>query len=143
MARFYAQIFTLVLLVAGIAGLFLGDAGSVDRTGRAGGNLGGLTLHLTWWRDGFDLALAGLYAWVGFAASRHAGRLAVIAAGAVLLVLAVAGFIIGDDDAATKGVLGMHFPAAVNVLDLAVGGLGVLAGLGTLEGPEPSVSRRR
>lgn len=132
MARLYAQLFTLIFFVVGAGGLFLGDAGHIS-DGHAGGNLGSITLHLTWARDALDLALLVVFGYVGFLADRHTGRIAVIAAGAVLTLLAIAGFVIGDDDLASKGAAGMHFPAVVNVFDLVAGVLAVLCGLGTLE----------
>jgi hypothetical protein len=125
MARLYAQLFTLVFAVAGLGGLVLGDAG---HTG--GGNLGGLTLHLTWARDVLDIAVAAVLALVGFTfrIPRHAAAVLVIVVGAVLTLLAVCGFIVGDDAMATKGFAGLHFPTAVNVLDLLSGVLGLLSG---------------
>ena len=136
MARLYAQVFTLVFLVVGVIGLFLGDASHVSG-GQAGGNLGSVTLHLTWFRDAIDLGFAVVFAWVGFVAPRHAGRIAVGVAGVILLVLAIAGFIIGDDDVASKGAADLHFPVIINVFDVIAGALAVLCALGTIEeGPE-------
>lgn len=132
MARLYAQLFTLVFLVVGVVGLFLGDASPVG-SGQAGGNLGSITLHLTWFRDAIDLGFAGLFAWVGFVAARHPGRIAVGAAGVLLLALAIAGFIIGDDDMAGHRHADLNFPLVINVFDLITGGLAVLCALGTLE----------
>jgi hypothetical protein len=60
------------------------------------------------------------------------------AVGIVLLVLAIVGFVVGDDTAATKGFLGLHFTTALNLLDLVVGVLAILAALGTVEDPEPA-----
>ena len=132
MARFYAQLCTLVFVLLGIGGLFLGNAGS-----GGGGDLGPLTLHLTWARDILDIGLLLVFVWIGFVAPRHAGRLACGAAGALLTVLGVAGFLAGD-----AGFLGMHFPAAIDILDLIIGVLAVIAALGTLEDePAPVLSR--
>jgi hypothetical protein len=129
MARLFAQLFTLVFAVVGIGGLALGDAGH-----SGGGNLGGLTLHLTWARDILDIAVAAVLALVGFTfrIPRQAAALLVILVGAVLTVLAISGFIVGDDAGATKGFAGLHFPAALNVLDLLSGVLGLLSGGVTL-----------
>jgi hypothetical protein len=129
MARLYAQLFTLVFAVAGLGGLALGDAG---HTG--GGNLGGLTLHLTWARDILDIAIALVLALVGFTfrIPRHPAAILVVLIGALLFVLAVSGFIVGDDALATKGFAGLHFPTAVNVLDLLSGVLGLASGGVTL-----------
>lgn len=137
MARFYAQLFVVLFAIIGIGGLFLGDASQVVN-GQAQGNLGGLTLHLTYVRDALDIAVALVFGYVGFIASRHVGRLVVIGAGSLLLVLGLVGLAVGDNAAASRGWAGLHFPAAVNLVDLVSGALGVLAGLGTIEDePKP------
>ena len=129
MARLYAQLFTLVFAVVGLGGLALGDAG---HTG--GGNLGGLTLHLTWARDILDIAVAAALALVGFTfrVPRQPAAILVLLVGALLTVLAVSGFIVSDDTLASKGFAGLHFPAAINVLDLLSGVLGLFSGVVTL-----------
>ena len=136
MARFWAQLFTPVFVVVTLGGILMTavDKGS---PGKAGGNLGDLTLHLTWPRDIVNAAILVGCVWVGFVASRRAGRLATIAIGCVLLALAIAGFLVGDDDPASKGFLGMHFPVSVNVFDLVAGLLALLSGLGTIEDEQP------
>ncbi len=136
MARLYAQVCTLVFLVAGIGGLAVGNAGPQYPAG--GGNLGGLVLHLTWARDALDIVLLALFAYVGFVAARHLGRLLTGAAGTLLVALAIVGFVVGDDAQAGRAVLGLHFTTALNVLDLVVGVLAILAALGTVEDPEPA-----
>lgn len=138
MARLYAQLCTLVFLLVGVGGLAAGNAGPPAPNG--GGNIGTVVLHLTWARDALDIALLAVFAYVGFGAGRRVGRLLVGAVGVVLLALAIAGFIVGDDAAATRGYLGLHFSTALNVLDLVVGVLGILAALGTVESPEPARS---
>lgn len=135
MARFFAQVLTpvfLVLTVVGVIVTLIGDASRVT-DGHAGGNISNLVLHLTWVRDLLDAALLLVCVWVGFVASRRNGRLAMIVLGAVLIALAVVGFVTGDDDLASKGFAGMHYPAAVNVFDLIAGLLALLSGLGTIE----------
>lgn len=131
MARLYAQLCTLLFAVLGLGGLALGDYGAIHH-GLHGGNLGGLTLMLTWWRDAIDIGLLALFAYVGFVAGRHTGRLLVYGAGALLLLLAAAGV-------ATRsaGIGPLHFPPAINILDAVLGLLAVLSALGTLEDPEP------
>jgi hypothetical protein len=136
MARLYAQLCALLFLLVGVGGLAAGSAGPPAANG--GGNLGGLVLHLTWSRDVLDIALLIVFAYVGFVAPRRTGRLLVGAVGIVLLVLAIVGFVVGDDPAATKGFLGLHFTTALNLLDLVVGVLAILAALGTVEDPEPA-----
>lgn len=136
MARLYGQLCAFVFLLVGIGGLAAGNAGPPAPNG--GGNIGSLVLHLTWARDALDIALLAVFAWVGFVASRHAGRLAMGVVGAVLLALAVVGFVAGDDALATRSYAGLHFTTALNLLDLVVGVLGILAALGTVEDPEPA-----
>jgi hypothetical protein len=136
MARLYAQLCALLFLLVGVGGLAAGSAGPPAANG--GGNLGGLVLHLTWSRDVLDIALLIVFAYVAFVAPRRTGRLLVGAVGIVLLVLAIVGFVVGDDAAATKGFLGLHFTTALNLLDLVVGVLAILAALGTVEDPEPA-----
>jgi hypothetical protein len=136
MARLYAQICALLFLLVGVGGLAAGSAGPPAANG--GGNIGGLVLHLTWARDILDIGLLALFAYVGFVAPLRQGRLLVGAAGTVLLALAIAGFVVGDDAAATRGFLGLHFTTALNLLDLVVGVLAILAALGTVEDPAPA-----
>jgi hypothetical protein len=136
MARLYAQLCTVVFLVVGLGGLAAGNAGPPAAAG--GGNLGGVVLHLTWARDALDIGLLAIFAYVGFVAERRLGRLLVGCAGVLLFALAIIGFVAGDDAAATRSYLGFHFSTALNVLDLVVGVLGILAALGTVEDPEPA-----
>jgi len=131
MARLCAQLFTVLFAVVGIGGLFLGDAGAVHH-GVAGGNLGSLSVQLTWARDAIDLGFAALFAYVGFVASRRTGRLLVFAAGGALLVLAAIGFV-----RSSAGLGSLHFPTAINIFDLVTGLLAVLCALGTIEDQDP------
>jgi uncharacterized membrane protein len=136
MARLYAQLCALVFLLVGVGGLAAGNAGPPAPNG--GGNIGSLILHLTWARDALDIGLLLVFAYVGFAAPRRQGRLIVGSVGVALFALAIVGFLVGDDAAATKGALGLHFTSALNILDLVVGVLAILAALGTVEDPEPA-----
>jgi hypothetical protein len=136
MARLFAQLCALVFLLVGVGGLAAGSAGPPAPNG--GGNVGSLVLHLSWARDALDIGLLILFAYVGFVAPRRLGRLLVGAAGIILFVLAIVGFLVGDDAAGTRGFLGLHFTTALNVLDLVVGVLAILAALGTVEDPEPA-----
>src|SRR3989442_33707 len=102
MARLFAQVFSLVFFVATFGGLLLGDA-SHGSGGVAGGNLGSITLHLTWWRDALDALVLAALVYAGFVADRRSGRILVTAVGALLLALSIGGFISGDDDVASTG----------------------------------------
>ena len=130
MARLYAQLCTVVFAIVGLGGLLLGDAG---RRGTPGGNFDGVTLQLTWARDVVDIALAVLFGYVGFVASRRAGRVLVFGAGVFLLALTVIGFKVGAGGSAS-----FHFPTAINIFDLVTGALAVLCALGTVEDAEPA-----
>lgn len=120
MARTYAQLFTVVFAVVGLGGLLLAHGG---------GNLGGLTLDLTWGRDLLDLVVGAVLALLGFTfrVPRQAAATLVVLVGGLLTILAVAGFATGD-----SGFAGLHFAAAANVFDLLAGLLGVLSGVVTL-----------
>jgi hypothetical protein len=142
MARLYAQLLTLVFIIVTLGGLALGDASHVTDA-HAGGNLGGLTLHMTWGRDVLDGVLLVILAGAGFAASRNLGAALVVAVGVVLTALGVYGFVVGDDSMATRGIADLHFPTAIDVFDLFVGVLALLSGGVTLaDQPEPVVQRR-
>ena len=135
MARLTAQVLTLVFLLVCVAGLVAGNAGPQHPGG--GGNLGAVTLHSTWARDVLDLAFLAAFAYVGFVAARHAGRVTAAVLGALLLALGIAGFLIGDTANASRSVAGVHFTTAFNLLDVVTGALALLAALGTVEDPEP------
>jgi hypothetical protein len=137
MARFYAQLCALVFVILAVGGWFLGDASHVVN-GQAQGNVDGVALHLTYVRDAVDVVLLLVFIWIGFIADRHTGRIAMFAMGALLTIAGVVGFIIGDSDAGSTSVAGLHFPTAINVFDIVVGVLGILAALGTVEDEPPA-----
>jgi hypothetical protein len=137
MARFYAQICTLVFLVVTIGGFFVGNAVQVAH-GQAVGNVDGMQLHLTYARDVVDLILLAAFAYVGFLASRRIGRIVTGAAGVVLLILAVVGFLVLDTNRGSRSILDLHFTLAINIFDLVVGVLAILAALGTVEDEGPT-----
>jgi hypothetical protein len=127
MSRFFAQLLSPLFLVLGAGGFLLGDAATPGK-----GDLGPLDLDLTPAHDVVDLGLLLLLILVGFVLARHAGRLAMALAGAVLVALGVLGFATGE-----SGALGMRFSLAMNLFDLAAGALALLAAAGTIEAPEP------
>ncbi|MGA3184991.1 MAG: hypothetical protein ABSE52_10385 [Candidatus Dormibacteria bacterium] len=137
MARFYAQICTVVFLVVTIGGFFVGNAVQVAH-GQAVGNVDGMQLHLTYARDVVDLILLAAFAYVGFLASRRIGRIVTGAAGLVLLILAVVGFLVLDTNRGSRSILDLHFTLAINIFDLVVGVLAILAALGTVEDEGPT-----
>jgi hypothetical protein len=137
MARFYAQICTVVFLIVTIGGFCVGNAVAVAH-GQARGNVDGMQLHLTYARDVVDLVLLAAFVFVGFFASRRVGRVVTGVAGVFLLVLAVVGFLYTDTNRGTRSVLDLHFTLALNIFDLVVGVLAILAALGTVEEEAPA-----
>jgi len=136
MARFYAQICTVAFLIIGIGGWFVGDASHLVAH-QAQGNVDGMELHLTYARDVLDVILLAGFVVVGFIAGRRLGRILMLVIGVVLVALAALGFAINDTVAGTRSFLGLHFTQAINIFDLVVGVLALLAALGTVdeEGP--------
>jgi uncharacterized membrane protein YtjA (UPF0391 family) len=129
MARLYAQFAAVVFLAFGIGGILTGDAGTLVHH-HAGGNLDGMTLHLTYVRDILNLVIAAV---LGFAGLRAGDRIAgeiVLTVGVVLLLLAVLGFANPENAAGTRSIADLHFPLVINIFDAIAGALGVLCGLG-------------
>jgi hypothetical protein len=137
MARAYAQLAAIVFLAVGAGGFLTGDASHVVN-GQASGNFDGVALHLTYARDVIDLLLAGVFAYAGWFAEERIGSLLTLGAGCFLLLLAIVGFIVSDDDAGTRSILSLHFALAMNVFDVVSGIFAVLCGLGRFERPVPA-----
>ncbi len=129
MARLYAQFGAVVFLAFGIGGLLTGDAGQLVHH-HPGGNLGNVTLHLTYVRDILNLVIAAALGFAGFRAGSAISTEIVLAIGVVLLLLAILGFANTDTLAGTRSIAGMHFTLPTNLLDVIAGALGVLCGLG-------------
>ncbi|HEX6540096.1 MAG TPA: hypothetical protein VF155_13045 [Candidatus Dormibacteraeota bacterium] len=132
MARSYAQLAAVVFAIVGVGGFITGDASHVVH-GQAGGNFDGVALHFTVARNIIDLTLAGAFGYAGFYAVGDTATRIVLAAGAFLLLLAAVGFIVGDTPAGERSIASLHFPLAMNVLDVVAGGLAVICALGTQE----------
>ena len=138
MARAYAQLAAVVFVIVGFAGFFTGDAGRVA-AGQAGGNFDGVALHLTYLHDVVHLLIGFALAYAGWFASERVARTTVLGVAGILLLLAIAGFAINDDDAGTRSILTLHFPLAVNIFHLVAGTLAALCVLGDLSEPEPAI----
>jgi len=133
MAKTYAQLAAIVFLIVGAGGFLTGDASHVVH-GEAWGNFSGVTLHLTYTRDVLNLLIAAAFAYAGFIAPEDDAWIPVLAAGALLMLLTVVGFVHPDNDAGTDAVITLHFPLAMNIFDLVSGVLAVLCALGSLAG---------
>src|SRR5580692_7395736 len=126
MARLYAQFGAVLFLVVGFGGLFTGDAGTLVHH-LPGGNLGPMTLHLTYV---MDLVIGGALAFAGFRAEQRITEEIVLTVGVVLLLLALIGFVNPDTATKARSIAGIHFTEVMNIFDVIAGALGVLCGLG-------------
>jgi len=129
MARLYAQFGAVVFFAFGIGGLLTGDAGQLVHHHPAG-NLGDVTLHLTYVRDILNLVIAAALGFAGFRAGNVISAEIVLTIGVVLLLLALLGFANTDTPAATRSIAGLHFTLPTNLFDSIAGALGVLCGIG-------------
>jgi hypothetical protein len=136
MARLYAQFAAVVFLAFGLGGILTGDAGTLVHHHPAG-NLGAMTLHLTYARDILNLVIAAALGFAGFRARERVADEIVLTVGVVLLLLAVIGFAYPDNAVGTRSILDLHFPLVVNIFDAIAGALGVLCGVGATA-TEPS-----
>jgi hypothetical protein len=122
-ARLYALVFGLVLVAAGILGFFyssdFSDPGDVDAV------LG--LLDVNGWHNVVHLA-TGALGLVAFAAGAYAARTYALGLGAVYIVGAVWGFVVGDGDAILSIV---PVNTEDNVLHLLIGIAGLAAGAAT------------
>lgn len=131
-ARLYAGLIGGVLVVAGIIGFFysasFGSPGNVDAV------FGILDVNA--WHNLVHI-LTGAIGLAAFAAGARASRTYALVFGAVYIVVAIWGFIIGDGDS----ILGfIPVNTEDNVLHLILGVLGIGAGLASPE--EDAVARR-
>jgi uncharacterized membrane protein YtjA (UPF0391 family) len=129
MARLYAQFGAVVFLLFAVGGFLTGDAGTLVHQ-LPQGNLGHVTLHLTYTRDILNLVIAGVLGFAGFRAGDSISGEIVLTVGVVLLLLALVGFANPDTVQGTKSIAGLHFTEVINIFDLISGALGVLCGVG-------------
>jgi hypothetical protein len=129
-ARLYAGLVGAVLVVAGIVGFFysssFGSPGDVDA-------VFGI-LDVNGWHNVVHI-LTGVLGLLAFGAGVYAARQYALALGAVYIVIAVWGFIIGSGDQ-ILGIIPIN--TEDNVLHLVIGLAGLAAGLATAEAPGAS-----
>jgi hypothetical protein len=134
-ARLYAGVVGAVLLVAGIIGFFysssFGSPGNVDAV------LGILDVNA--WHNIIHLA-SGALGLLAFGAGARASRTYALAFGAVYIVVAIWGFVIGSGDS----ILGfIPINTEDNVLHTILGVLGIAAGLASRDvEPTPKPAAR-
>jgi uncharacterized protein (UPF0333 family) len=131
-ARLYALVFGLVLVAAGILGFFyssdFGDPGEVDAV------LG--ILDVNGWHNVVHIA-TGALGLLAFAAGVYAARAYALGLGAVYIVVAIWGFVVGDGDAILSII---PVNTEDNVLHLLIGIAGLAAGAASPAG-EAGVER--
>ena len=119
MARSYAKVVGIVVLLVGVVGLIIGDP--ID-------GLVGFNVDLT--EDIVHLLTGGLLAYVGFSGTDQQARQIATVIGVVYLVVGVLGFFIPE----LFGLLPNEFAIQDNVLHLVLGALGIWAA--SLGGPD-------
>src|ERR1700722_36256 len=139
MARLYAQFGAAVFLVFGIGGLLTGDAGTLVHHVPQG-NVGQVTLHLTYTRDILNLIIAGALGFAGFRAGESISGEIVLTVGVVLLLLALIGFANPDTPETARNIASLHFTQPIKIFDSIAGALGLLCGLGGVIVPEPATT---
>jgi hypothetical protein len=124
-ARLYAGLVGVTLVVAGIVGFFyssdFGSPGNVDA-------VFGI-LDVNGWHNVVHI-LTGALGLLAFSAGAYAARQYALAVGAVYIVVAVWGFIIGDGESILSII---PVNTEDNVLHLLIGLTGLAAGLATAE----------
>ena len=120
-ARLYALVFGAVLVVAGIIGFFYESSFTDDKSVRDA-VLG--ILDVNGWHNVVHIA-TGALGLAAFAAGAYAARTYALALGAVYIVVAIWGFIVGDGDSILSIV---PVNTEDNVLHLLIGIAGLAAG---------------
>ena len=113
MARTYARVVGVVVLLTGIIGLFIGE----------GHALLGFNVDLV--EDIIHIVSGGLLTYVGFAGTAAATRSPVMGLGAVYLLVGIIGFIAPS----IYGLIPGEMHLQDNLLHLALGALGLMAAM--------------
>jgi uncharacterized protein (UPF0333 family) len=123
-ARLYALVFGAVLVVAGIIGFFYESEFTDDEAVRDA--VFGI-LDVNGWHNVVHLA-TGALGLLAFAGGAYAARAYALGLGAVYIVVAIWGFIVGDGDSILSIV---PVNSEDNVLHLVIGIAGLVAGAAT------------
>src|SRR6185312_7485999 len=130
-ARLYAVVVGLVLVVAGVMGFFYEPQFTSDESVRDG-VLG--ILDVNGWHNLVHIA-TGAFGLLAFAAGASAARTYAFALGAVYVVVAVWGFVIGDG-ASILGIIPIN--TEDSILHLLIGLVGIAAGVAANQSPRVS-----
>jgi hypothetical protein len=125
-ASLYALVFGVVLVVAGIIGFFYSS--DFDDPGEVDAVLG--ILDVNGWHNVVHIA-TGALGLAAFSAGAYAARAYALGLGAVYIVVAIWGFVIGDGDAILSII---PVNTEDNVLHLLIGVAGLAAGAATPAG---------
>jgi uncharacterized protein (UPF0333 family) len=131
-ARLYALVFGAVLVVAGIIGFFYESEFTDDESVREA--VFGI-LDVNGWHNVVHIA-TGALGLLAFAGGAYAARAYALGLGAVYIVVAIWGFIVGDGDSILS-ILPVN--TEDNVLHLLIGTAGLAAGAA----PRPAPARER
>lgn len=119
MAKMYALVVGVVLLLVGIVGFFVGE-----------GTL--LGLGFTMQHNVIHLLTGAIGMWAGMSKSANAPRMFALIFGAIYTIVAIAGFALGGED--LYGIP-LKLNAAYNLIHLIIGVLGLLAGFAGAKTP--------
>ena len=123
-ARLYALLFGVVLVAAGIIGFFY-EAEFTDNEAVRDGVFG--ILDVNGWHNVVHIA-TGALGLLAFGAGAYAARTYALGLGAVYIVVAIWGFIVGDGDSILSII---PVNTEDNVLHLVIGIVGLAAGAAT------------
>ena len=131
-ARLYAGLFGAVLVVAGIIGFFYESTFTDEKAVRD--SVFGI-LDVNGWHNVVHIA-TGLLGLLAFAAGAYAARAYALGLGAVYIVVAIWGFIVGDGDSILSII---PVNTEDNVLHLVIGLAGLAAGAASSTAETPRV----
>jgi hypothetical protein len=133
-ARLYALVFGVVLVVAGVIGFFYESKFTDEKSVRDA--VFGI-LDVNGWHNVVHIA-TGALGLLAFAAGAYAARTYALVLGAVYIVVAIWGFIVGDGDSILSII---PVNTEDNILHLVIGLAGIAAGVASRGEPAPAGAR--
>jgi uncharacterized protein (UPF0333 family) len=129
-ARLYALVFGVILVVAGIVGFFYESEFTSEESVRDA--VFGI-LDVNGWHNVVHIA-TGALGLLAFAAGAYAARTYALGLGAIYIVVAIWGFIVGDGDSILSII---PVNTEDNILHLVIGLVGIAAGVASAGEPAP------